>query len=252
LSCTKGKFKSCLIIILFIAIGLVIMSLVQILPIPHWLKSVLVLLVFILVNLIAAKLFKLEKELKEYWSFRKIIYLLIGIFVGGLIVSTPVLVGLIAKKCSFADVSFNISFTVMSMILTLVIVTWEELWFRGIFLNYCRKYLSSISISIAVGLVFMLAHSMNPKINLLETGLDLFFAGAFLTVIYFYFKTIWLPIGVHFGNNFLQMNSPFEHDLFWGNEGYLSAVLLAVLFLIFVKLTIDKNQNLAKNSFSNV
>ena len=124
----------------------------------------------------------------------------------------------------------------------MAIVAWEELWFRGIFLNQCRKKISAINISVTIGLLFMLVHLLNPEISLLTTGPTLFFAGAFLTIVYFYFKTIWLPIGLHFGNNYLTVNSNLESHWFLGNESYFGAIILAGLFFLFVKLTKNKTK----------
>ena len=82
----------------------------------------------------------------------------------------------------------------------------------------------------------MLMHILNPKINLLQVGPALFFAGALLTILYFNYKTIWLPIGLHFGNNIVGsfVTTTKENDVFFGGDGYLSAMLLAGLFFFFV------------------
>jgi len=164
----------------------------------------------------------------------------IGIVVGGLIPASSILVGLLAGKTTLNELTLNTAFTISSIIVTLAIVTWEELWFRGIFLNECNKNISAINISITIGLLFMLVHILNPEINLLKTGPALFFAGAFLTIVYFYFKTIWLPIGLHFGNNYLALHSNLENHWLLGNEGYFGAIILLGLFLIFTKLTLNK------------
>jgi membrane protease YdiL (CAAX protease family) len=94
----------------------------------------------------------------------------------------------------------------------------------------------------------MLVHLLNPKIDLLKTGPTLFFAGALLTIVYFYFKTIWLPIGLHLGNNYAIIDTTIEKDWLIGNEGYVGAFILAVLFLLFVKLTVDNDKMIALGS----
>lgn len=89
----------------------------------------------------------------------------------------------------------------------------------------------------------MLVHSINPNIDLLKTGPTLFFAGALLTIVYFYFKTIWLPIGLHFGNNFLSIGSNLDKHWLFGTEGYLGALVLTILFMLFVKLTLNREKS---------
>ncbi|MBL4755636.1 MAG: CPBP family intramembrane metalloprotease [Flavobacteriales bacterium] len=128
-----------------------------------------------------------------------------------------------------------------------MVVGWEELWFRGLFLNYCNKYLSAINLSLTMGLLFMLIHLLNPDINLIKTGPTLFLAGATLTLLYFYFKNIWLPIGLHFGNNYFGslVETNIDDHLFFGNEGYLNAIILGGLFLLF--MIKSKSQTVANN-----
>ncbi|MBE7442587.1 MAG: CPBP family intramembrane metalloprotease [Flavobacteriales bacterium] len=240
------QLKSYLIILGHLIIGLSIIVSIQQLKLPTWLSaSVLILLAFVFLNLTHFYFFKLRTEIREFWSIRKIAYLPIGIIGGGLIAISPTFLALISGQLSISDISFNSDLSITSIGLTFVIIAWEELWFRGIFLNYCNRYLSAINLSLTIGLLFMLVHLLNPKIDLLKTGPTLFFAGALLTILYFYFKTIWLPVGLHFGNNFTGtiLKTSNETDIMFGTEGYIGTIVLAGLFLIFVKMTIDKNKN---------
>lgn len=235
------KLKKYLIIILYLVIGFGVMGVAQLVKTPDWLNSAfIVLALFIIVNIATAKIYNLKTEIKTFWSIKKIYLLPIGIVAGGLIAVSPVLAGLLTRATQFSELKFDTAFTLTSVAVTLAIVAWEELWFRGIFLNYCNRNLSAIHISITIGLLFMLVHLLNPEINLLKTGPTLFFAGAFLTIVYFYFKSIWFPIGLHFGNNYLTIQSNLDKHWLFGNEGYLGAIVLALLFLLFVKLTINK------------
>ena len=172
------------------------MGIAQLLKTPDWLNSAfIVLTLFVIVNIGTAKILNLKTEIKTFWGFKKIYFLPIGILAGGLIAVSPTLAGLLTGASKFSELKFDTTFTLTSIAVTLAIVAWEELWFRGIFLNYCNRNLSTINISITIGLLFMLVHLLNPEINLLKTGPTLFFAGAFLTIVYFYFKTILTSIG---------------------------------------------------------
>jgi membrane protease YdiL (CAAX protease family) len=106
-------------------------------------------------------------------------------------------------------------------------------------LSHCQKHLSDISISLAIGFLFMVMHFLNPEIDLMKTGPTLFFAGALLAILYLYYRTIWLPLGVHFGNNFLGSvaGTWWDGDAFVGKDGYLTAVILALLYLVFAVLS---------------
>ncbi len=240
--------RSYFIILIYLAAGLVIVGTTQLLELPGWLNgSVIVLLFFVLLNMLTGKLLKLKDEIRTFWSLKKIIFLPIGILAGGVIALVPVLAVLLTGEITTDEVSIKTAVTASSIALTLVIVSWEELWFRGIFLNHCNRYLSAVNISVTNGLLFMLVHLLNPEINLLKTGPALFFAGAFLTSVYFYYKTIWLPVGLHFGNNYLSLQTPVEGHWLVGNEGYLGAVLPAILFFLVVK-RMQKQDDKTKSS----
>ena len=213
---------------------MLVMGIAQLFKTPDWLNSAfIVLALFVIVNIATAKIFNLKTEIKTFWSIKKIYLLPIGILAGGLIAVSPVLAGLLTGATHFSELKFDTAFTLTSIAVTLAIVAWEEL---------CTRNLSAIHISIIIGLLFMLVHLLNPEINLLKTGPTLLFAGAFLTIVYFYFKTIWLPIGLHFGNNYLTIQSNLDKHWLFGNEGYFGAIVLALLFLLFVKLTINKKK----------
>ncbi|WP_295677869.1 CPBP family intramembrane glutamic endopeptidase [uncultured Empedobacter sp.] len=220
---------------------MLVMGIAQLFKTPDWLNSAfIVLALFVLVNITTTKIFNLNTEIKNFWCLRKIYFLPIGIIAGGIIAVCPILAGILTGATTFSELKLETTFTVTSIFVTLAIVAWEELWFRGIFLNYCNRHLSAINISITIGLLFMLVHLLNPEINMIKTGPTLFFAGAFLTIVYFYFRTIWLPIGLHFGNNYFTIQSNLNEHWIYGSEGYLGAIILAILFLTFVKLTLTK------------
>lgn len=237
------KLKSYFVILISLVVGMLVIGLTSLIKTPEWLHSSFVILpVFIVVNLISAKILKLKNQLQDFWSLKKIYFLPIGFLVGGGIALSPLVIALAIGKIGLDELQLSSAFTLSSFFITLAVVSWEELWFRGIFLNHCKQNMSAIHISLIIGLLFMILHVLNPNINLLKTGPNLFLAGAFLTLVYFYFKTIWLPIGLHFGNNYLNFQSNLESHWLFGNEGYLSAIFLLGLFLLFAKLTLKKGK----------
>lgn len=239
------KLKSYATILVFLIIGMLLMSISQLFETPEWFNpTFLVLGLFVVMNIATAKILKLKTELQSFWSIRKIYFLPIGIAAGAMIAISPLLAGLLTGATSISHLKPATDFTLTAVVVTLAIVAWEELWFRGVFLNYCNRNLSAVSISIAIGLLFMLIHLMNPEIDLLKTGPTLFFAGALLTIVYFYYRTIWLPIGIHFGNNYLTIQSNLDKHWLYGNEGYFGAIILAILYLLFVKFAITKTNTI--------
>jgi len=247
----RNKTVAFLIILAQTVVGLGVVLLAKIIPTPFWLSpSVLVLLLFMALNVALAYLLNIKNELKNYWSLRKSYFLLLGL-VGGLVIAVfPSLAALIFGEISFEEIGIRQAISFRLIALTLVIVAWEELWFRGVLLNFCQRKMSATTISIFVGLLFMLVHLLNPNFNLFNSGLTLFFAGTFLTVSYFYYKSIWLPLGLHFGNNVFSnlCEVEFKNELFYGSDGYFSALLLAILTLIFWEKLNKSQPQLSTNS----
>jgi membrane protease YdiL (CAAX protease family) len=232
----RGKLKSCLLLLGNTLLGVVILILAQNLKLAWLNPSILVLVFFIVLNLLYRYGLSLSPEMKKYWGLRRSYYMLWGI-VGGLMISAmPTTISLVTGQLAVGDIKINEGLTISSVLITLAIVSWEELWFRGLLLNYCQRHISVITLSIVIGALFMGVHMFNPDMHFLEQGPALFFAGAFLTLLYFFYRTIWLPLGLHFGNNFFGavVKADNGSGLLTGEDGYLSAIILALLFAFFV------------------
>ena len=241
----KNEIKAGLLLAINATVGVSILMLSQRIKLPTSIPSpLLTLTLFLLLNIGQVRLFRLSPEWKIFWSAAKIGYLFIGCFAGMLIACTPLLVGLITCKGSFATPCFPLAgLTATSILMTLVIVSWEELWFRSMVLNYCHRHLSIVAISLTNGILFMLVHALNPAIHLLEEGPGLFFAGALLTMLYFHFRNIWLPLGMHWGNNLLASKVATQsQDGVCGNDAHVRAGVLAVVFVYFVVKSLRKSR----------
>lgn len=202
-------------------------------------SSFLTCLVLLLLNLLYAYVFKLPKAISTFWSWRKVYFLIIGFVAGFVIAVTPLLLGSLSNlQFSFQDLALS-SFGV-----TFLIVFWEELWFRSIILNFCNRQISVVNLAIINGILFLAFHFLNPNIDLWDSGANLFFAGSLLTLLYFYYQNLWLPLGLHFGNNLLgsMSKSNVEDKLIFGEEGLISTILLAILFLIYLKKTQNRGK----------
>src|SRR5690606_14651008 len=139
-----------------------------------------------------SQFFHLKDELRQFWTLKKIWLLPAGIMSGAVIAILPLFIGLICTDKSLADLKFSGTFfTLPSVVATLIIVSWEELWFRGIFVNYCSRYFSAPALSVGIGSLFTLVHLLNPAIDFTRSGPALFFAGSLLTLLYIHFKSIW-------------------------------------------------------------
>lgn len=231
-----NKLKSILFIIVHLMLGLMVLIAFAKMPLPGWLHvSFLIFIAFLILNLSYHSIFKLN-AIKEYWSPKKLPYILPAIVAGGVIAIAPTIVALLTGALMSTGITFENHLSFSALIITFFIVGWEELWFRGLFLNYCNRYLSPVAISIIIGVLFLLVHILNPEIDFFKKGPALFGAGALLTILYFYYRSIWVPLGVHFGNNYLggMVKSTADNDTFFGVDGYCSAIILLLLFTFFV------------------
>ena len=99
----------------------------------------------------------------------------------------------------------------VSLVIAVIPAVAEEMFFRGLLLGDLLK--GSINPYVAIGisgLLFAVAHFE------FENTLAIWVLGSFLGYLYYVSGSLWLPIGVHFINNFLQVFFKYLY-----NNGYL-------------------------------
>ncbi|MBZ0098137.1 MAG: CPBP family intramembrane metalloprotease, partial [Taibaiella sp.] len=230
------RFRSILLIAVHVILGLGIIIAANAIKMPAWLhESLVIALAFLLLNIAYDRAFSLN-AIREYWALSKLPYIIPAMAAGLLIMILPALLALATGILKPGGMQVDTSTSINAIVITLVIVGWEELWFRGIFLNYCERHLSPLALSVIMGALFVLVHMLNPEIDLLKKGPALFGAGALLTILYLYYRSIWVPLGVHFGNNYFSgmVKTPVDNHPFFGGDGYCSAIILLLIFLFFV------------------
>lgn len=212
---------------------LLILGLPLLLSISNFIKSaqaaiVVTLVGFVLLNIIFARLLKLEPQLKNAWSTKRVWHILPGFLIGVI----PMVVALIDLSLSGEDLRFK-PLSMLTAFLTLATVAWEEAWFRGVPLELASKLYSKIGSAFVFGFVFSLLHLMNPKIDFLQDGLQLWLAGYTLSLCYFCFESIWAPIGMHFANNIIQsLFGMASEPRTWSY--YLPLIIITSVFTIAV------------------
>ena len=93
---------------------------------------------------------------------------------------------------------------VLLMLLAFVAVGfYEELLFRGYYLQNLKDGINPATAVLASSAAFGLAHLGNLNASLTST-LGIFAAGLFLAFAWLRTQSLWLPIGIHIGWNFLQ------------------------------------------------
>jgi hypothetical protein len=81
---------------------------------------------------------------------------------------------------------------------------WEEVTFRGLLLRVTEQTFGTW-VGVAVSAVaFGAVHGLNPNASLAASIAIILESGILLAAAYFATRTLWLPIGLHFGWNFAE------------------------------------------------
>ncbi|HEX7313847.1 MAG TPA: type II CAAX endopeptidase family protein [Pyrinomonadaceae bacterium] len=132
---------------------------------------------------------------------------LFGTFVGGVAVCVAALVGVAAGSYSFtvADAMAGVAKTlVVSFVIYLLGAAAEEMLFRGYpFQTLLRSWPVWVAV-LPVSAPFALVHLLNPNVAPGFTFLNTALAGVWLCVAYWRTRSLWFPLGLHFGWNWVQ------------------------------------------------
>lgn len=130
--------------------------------------------------------------------------LTLGVGGGGLIIA--VVVGLAALFGVYRIIGWEMggdfAFILVQGGLTAGFV--EELLFRGILFRWLEEFGGSWAALALTSLLFGGAHAMNDNATAFSTIAIMFEAGILLGGAYMYARNLWLPMGIHFGWNFVQ------------------------------------------------
>jgi membrane protease YdiL (CAAX protease family) len=81
---------------------------------------------------------------------------------------------------------------------------WEEVTFRGLLFRVTEQTFGTwVGVAVSA-VVFGALHGLNPNASLAASVAIILESGILLAAAYFATRTLWLPIGLHFGWNFTQ------------------------------------------------
>lgn len=165
--------------------------------------------------------------------------LFFGLFVGLLpsVISFSILSAMGIEMRGSITALPNITLSHFLLFVTiLALVAWyEELVFRGYITANLLERLRPVKVILISALLFALAHLQSLRSETLLDVPGLFFAGILLGLAFFYKKNLWLPVGIHFGNNFTTIfllrytPSPATHAV--DTASILIVVFLALYFM---------------------
>lgn len=100
--------------------------------------------------------------------------------------------------------SFNVAFVYRYLMAYFVVAVGEEIVFRGIMFRLLDSQFNLWVALIFSALLFGAAHIINPNATVVSTiGISLA-AGVLFGLLFKYYRTLWVPIGIHWSWNFVQ------------------------------------------------
>ena len=132
---------------------------------------------------------------------------LFGTFVGGVAVCVAALAGMAAGGYSFAvaDAGGGVARTLaVSFVVFLLGAAAEEMLFRGYPFQTLLRSWPVWAALVPVSVPFALVHLANPNVVPGFTFANTVLAGAWLCVAYWRTRSLWFPLGLHFGWNWVQ------------------------------------------------
>jgi uncharacterized protein len=126
-----------------------------------------------------------------------------GFFLAAAILGIGTIILYFSGHLLWLDVNADLSKLFIAFGMIVIIAFSEELVFRGYILNNLMQSFNKWIALFISAILFALAHSLNPGVNLLSVG-GLFLAGILLGINYIYTKNLWFAILFHLSWNFFQ------------------------------------------------
>ena len=159
-------------------------------------------------------------------------------------------------------IPFTVAFTVAIM---------EEVLLRGIVFRITEEKWGSTIALIISGVIFAGLHLVNPHVTLIS-ALCITAVGVLLGAAYMYYRSLWVPISIHFAWNFTQngifgaitsgnekTSSLLSTQITgpeiltgggFGPEGSIQAVLFCLITAVIILRQLDKQNKIIKHSSS--
>lgn len=111
--------------------------------------------------------------------------------------------GVQMQHWSWPSLQLDVKHWAPALVMMLLVAVNEELMVRGVPLQLLVRYLGPGAGVVATSVIFGLLHVTGDAWNAAVVALDTGFTGALLAMAYLKTRALWMPIGFHFGNNFL-------------------------------------------------
>ena len=128
----------------------------------------------------------------------------IGLLWGVLMMSATIGIFALCGWYKIVGFSFNAAVIYRLLMTYFVVAVGEEIVFRGIMFRLLDSQFNVWVALLISAVVFGVAHIINPNATLISTiGISLA-AGVLFGLLFKYYRTLWVPIGIHWSWNFVQ------------------------------------------------
>jgi len=118
-----------------------------------------------------------------------------GALIAMLMLGLPVLI--LAFTGWFSSTLPSFHRLMMAVVFAIHVAVMEEIFFRGFVLQLLLKFCHPILATLVVAALFMVAHTPDGRDSI--SLVSVFLTGMAMTVAYFLTRSLWMPIGLHFG-----------------------------------------------------
>ena len=145
----------------------------------------------------------IEKRKATELSRFRVSLLPLGAFVGLVWFALLILMLYVTGHYQISGVGFPNRF-LSAVIFALGTAIWEEVTFRGLLFRVTEQTFGTWIGVLVSAVAFGAIHGLNPNASLAASIASVLESGVLLAAAYFATRTLWLPIGLHFGWNFAE------------------------------------------------
>ncbi len=132
----------------------------------------------------------------------------------------------------------NTSYIFIFISTCIIAPIFEEILYRGVLLNGLLKKYNYKKAIIYSALIFGIAHMNLPQ------GVNVFFLGVIIGLAYYYTRSIYLCMAMHFVNNFLVNFVVYPESKLWTAILFIIVPIIGILIFIKSLRTINNNKGI--------
>lgn len=145
-----------------------------------------------------------DRKVEELAKDKCMTHTAIGFLWGLLMMASVIAVFALCGWYKVEGISFNAGILYRYLMMYFTVAVGEELLFRGIIFRLLDSQFNIWVALVISALIFGIAHIINPNATIIGTIGIALASGVLFGLLFKYYRTLWVPIGVHWSWNFVQ------------------------------------------------